>query len=166
VQLAQKGWCQTPPLFRKLTPATALSCRWLRLLLLLHITAANQQTWLPQAIVTLRTLSCEQTPVAYGNYNQQPRLVTQSAAHLGVHVHQRAGELVHHVACNILRVLLRLRDCPVLPQVLASPVHNDADSAALVCNEHEADQMRVVQLLQDGQLLLNLQTGNTASTDI
>jgi hypothetical protein len=26
--------------------------------------------------------------------------------------------------------------------------------------------MRVVQLLQDGQLLLNLQTGNTASTDI
>lgn len=74
-----------------------------------------------------------------------------------MHVHQRAGELVHHVACNILRVLLRLRDCPVLPEVLASPVHDNADSAALVCNEHEADQVWVVQLLQDSQLLLDLQ---------
>lgn len=91
-----------------------------------------------------------------------PRVTT----YLGVQVHQCTGQLIHHVPRHVLCVLLRLSDCPVFPQVLACPVHHDADPAALISDEHEADQVRVVQLLQYCQLLLNLRVDDQYSKQV
>jgi hypothetical protein len=83
-----------------------------------------------------------------------------SSPHLLVAIQERAGQLVCQVADGALVIQLRVL-LAVLPQVLPCPLHNDGGMAALKHCKAVGHDVGVLQPVQDGQLLLDLEADTT-----